>query len=83
MTEVTRIAAAASAVRETLEQLTGEDAEGVDAEMTIVVRIESPESDVLRLKKPEETPEQTVRTVERVVADVAKRYGVSIKVEWR
>lgn len=70
MTEVTRLAAAALAVREALSKLPVDGAGTVDSsDMGLVVRIE--------------IVGEHVKTIEQVVADIEKRYGVPIKLEWR
>lgn len=64
MTEVTRIAAAAYAVHESVERV-----ENVVPEIGLLVRISTDD-------------DADVRTVERIVADVEKRYGILIKLEF-
>lgn len=65
MTEITRIAAAAAAVREALSKFDGID----EMDMALVVQV-SVEAEV-------------ARTIENVITDVSKRYGVPIKIDWR
>ena len=66
MTEVTRLAAAALAVRDALEQFGAEDVREV--ETGLFVRISA--------------GAESARTVDRIVADIERRVGISIKIEW-
>jgi hypothetical protein len=67
-TEVTRLAAAASAVRDALERLDGSrEVEMINMGVIVRVSVEA----------------ETARTVERIAADVSKRYGIPIEIDWR
>lgn len=65
-TQVSRLAAAALAVREALEKL------DAGASLEIGLRV--------RVSLDEET--DAIRTVGRIVADVEKRYGISIELDY-
>jgi hypothetical protein len=66
VTEVTRLAAAALAIREALERL-GDDVREVGIGLVLRVSAES---------------DSDVRTVGRVVADVEKRFEISIELDF-